>query len=43
MPGIKQEGLALELGVPIAIGRNQKKISLLEQKEAIDPAATNFR
>ncbi|WP_223706309.1 helix-turn-helix domain-containing protein [Niabella beijingensis] len=37
MPGIKQETLSLELGdVPIAIGRNQKKISVLETKETID-------
>jgi len=33
MFGIKQEGLALELGDDW----NQKKISLLEQKEVIDP------
>jgi len=33
MLGIKQEGLALELGDDW----NQKKISLLEQKETIDP------
>ncbi|MBZ4189178.1 helix-turn-helix transcriptional regulator [Niabella beijingensis] len=37
MLGIKQDALAFELGdVPIAIGRNQQKISLLEQKETID-------
>ncbi|MFT3747212.1 MAG: XRE family transcriptional regulator [Agriterribacter sp.] len=34
MLGIKQEGLALELGDDW----NQKKISLLEQKETIEPA-----
>ena len=33
MLGIKQEGLALELGEEW----NQRKISLLEQKEAIEP------
>lgn len=34
MLGIKQEGLALELGDDW----NQKKISLLEQKEVVEPA-----
>ena len=34
MLGIKQEGLALELGDDW----NQRKISLLEQKEVIEPA-----
>jgi hypothetical protein len=33
MLGIKQEGLALELGDDW----NQRKISLLEQKEVIEP------
>ncbi len=34
MLGIKQEGLAIELGDDW----NQQKISLLEQKEAVEPA-----
>ncbi|HEX5155401.1 MAG TPA: hypothetical protein VFW07_28360 [Parafilimonas sp.] len=34
MPGIKQEALAVELGDDW----NQKKISLLENKETIEPA-----
>ncbi len=39
--GIKQEGLALELGDD----RNQRRVSLLEQKETIEPcpAATDLR
>ncbi len=37
MPGIKQDALAIELGDD----RNQKKISLLEGKETIEPQILN--